>query len=288
MRSDLGAGVNILLLGSGKGAWVIRGEQLGAAIGARATSAPTQADYKWADLIVLIKRGILHFGREAVRSGKRIVWDALDFWAQPDQNTIDEASAIRLVHEWAEKVNPALIICMTESMAAAVGGVYVPHHARPGLCVTPMRDRVHVVGYEGSIRYLGNWLPTIEAACKARGWRFVTNPDDLSAVDLVLALRSGVWDGWICREWKSGVKLVNAMAAGRPVITQPSAAFREVCPVGATVESPGDLSVALDRCAAADVRTLALEQPGLAALTLEQVAAQYQRILHEGSVSCAA
>src|SRR6185295_14754374 len=63
-------------------------------------------------------------------------------------------------------------------------------------------------------------------------------------VDVLVALRGGVWDGWMCRHWKSGVKAVNAILAGRPLIHQDCAATRELAPCGTVVETTSDLPAA--------------------------------------------
>jgi len=105
------------------------------------------------------------------------------------------------------------------------------------------------------------------------------NPPDLSKVDILVALRDGPWDGWICREWKSGVKLVNALAAGRPVLTQASAAWGEVQPVGSVLASPRDLDVALDLWADREARRETARMSQTAAYTLSTVADSYRTML---------
>lgn len=279
--------MNILIAGSGKGSWDIRGVQLGAALGALVSSAPTPANFAWADVVVLVKRAVIHFGRQAMQAGKPIVWDALDFWSQPDQNQLQEPEAIALFEQFAARVRPVRTLGATLSMAIATGGDYLPHHAWPNLQPAPLRDRVEVVGYQGNRRYLGAWQARLEAACQARGWRFVVNPVRLTDADILVALRDGPWDGWICREWKSGVKVVNAMAAGRPIVTQHGAAWRELHPVGSVIETEASLGRALDAWSDVAERQLALEQPGAAGLTVDAIAADYRKAIEE-AVACPA
>jgi hypothetical protein len=273
--------VNVLILGNGKGSWDVRGKQLGAAIGARVSSNPSDADWQWADRVVLVKNHGAKFAADAHRRGLPIVWDALDFWRQPDDNRSDERRAMALLQAQIKAIRPALVIGATQAMADACHGVYLPHHARPGLMATATRERVAIVAYEGNPLYLGKWYQILADQCKQRGWRFVVNPTSLIEADIIVAFRDGPWDGWICREWKSGVKLVNAMVAGRPVITQMSAAWRELNPVTCAIESVNGLSAALDRFSAQDERAKACEQPRARALTLEQVAARYRVILQD-------
>jgi hypothetical protein len=242
--------VNLLFVGVGSsGSWAIRGHQLGAALGGRVTNAPTSADWAWADLIVLVKRAILLYGRQARDTGKPIVWDALDFWAQPDQNGLDVPSAVRLARDVSRAAAPNLVIGATRRMAEDLGGVYLPHHSWPGLTPSPARAKVSVVAYQGNVQYLGEWAPRLREACRVRGWRFIVNPDDLREADILVAFRDGPWDGEVCRAWKSGVKFVNAIAAGRPIISQRCSARSEILPIGAVVESPADLAAALEHCA---------------------------------------
>ena len=115
----------------------------------------------------------------------------------------------------------------------------------------------------------------------------MVNPPDLSAADIIVAFRDGVWDGWICREWKSGVKVVNAIAAGRPLISQDSAAVRELGPVGTVVEGPADLVRALDFWTPASTRAIATDQAS-ADLNLAAVAETYRQILAERGLACSA
>ena len=66
--------MNILALGRGKaGSWQMRGEQLAGAIGARVTSDPTLADWKWADVVFIVKRSEPLYGPPARKHGLPIV-----------------------------------------------------------------------------------------------------------------------------------------------------------------------------------------------------------------------
>jgi hypothetical protein len=170
-------------------------------------------------------------------------------------------------------------------MAEALGGAYLPHHAWPDLTPTPAREQASVVAYQGSAAYLGRWEDWIDDACRARIWTFVINPPDIREADILVSFRDGPWDGWICREWKSGVKLVNAKALGRPVIGQPSAAWREVQPEGSHVERPDELGAAFDAWSGAPARAaVASAACALPSYRIDAVAAHYRTLL-EG-VAC--
>lgn len=277
--------MNVLIVGTGKGTWQMRGLQLGAAIGARVTSHPTALDVEWADLIVLVKRALREWGPQ-LQGKAPIVWDALDFWSQPAQNGFAEPSARLLFEQYTARVKPDLIIGATESMARFMGGVYVPHHSWQGLEPTPAREHVQVVAYEGNPTYLGRWAQWLQEACEKRGWSFLINPPDLRQADVLVAFRDGPWDGWICREWKSGVKLVNAMAAGRPIITHFSAAFGEVPVYGSSIETHKELDTAFDRWTLFTERHDAVIDSRASEYTLAAVAEQYRQVLER--VGCPA
>lgn len=285
--------MNVLIVGNGKGSWIMRGQQLGAAIGARVTSSPTDADFKWADRVVLIKKHATTFAHRAHRYGKPIIWDALDFWSQPAHNSYREEAALVTLKAHIDVIRPSLVIGATEAMARAAQrfcpAAYLPHHSWAGLAPTPPRESVQVVAYEGNALYLGRWHGWLLEACQKRGWTFVVNPSRLSIADIVVAFRDEQWDGWLCREWKSGVKVVNAIAAGRPLISQGSAARRELPTTGATVESLTDLDHALDVCASPLNRGIWFDHNANRAplLTLDVIAKRYTEILATVEVSCA-
>lgn len=269
--------MNVLIVGGGNGSWQVRGVQLGRAIGARVKTALLDADLAWADLVVLVKHAGPKYALMVHAAKKPIVWDALDFWEQPEQNSLDEKRSKALLQEHIHAMQPRLVIGANASMGRDAKGVHLQHHAWPGLTPQPPRP-VSVVGYQGTKKYLGTWAEAIQAECDRRGWRFVINPERLQDCDLIVAFRDGQWDGWMCREWKSGVKLVNAMAAGKPIITQSSASFREILPMGATIEYPGELSYAFERCAEHEIQLgAACQWTGY--FSLEQVAERYKALL---------
>jgi hypothetical protein len=185
-----------------------------------------------------------------------------------------------------------LVIGATKAMAEACNGVYLPHHSWAGLELTEPRQDVQVVAYEGNPAYLELWHGRLVKACADRGWRFDVNPADLRQVDILVSFRHGVWDGFMPREWKSGVKVVNAVAAGRPIIGQASAALTEIQPPSTIVnqEFP-DLDRALDEWTPFEARkAAALRCLDLAPrYRLETVAAEYTAILGRAvEMSCAA
>jgi len=279
--------MNLLMVGAGKGSYTMRGHQLGAALGARVLSEPTADDFRWADLCVLIKKPAIRLAPIVHRSHVPIIWDALDFWSQPLDNPCTEAAARQKLTNTLAVVRPALTIGATKHMAFACRGSYLPHHSWAYLTPAPPQPSVRVVAYEGNVSYLGKWREALEQACKARGWTFLLNPPDLRQADLLVAFRDGPWDGWMPRHWKSGVKLVNAIAAGRPMLTQASSAMEEISAPGTIVERVDALGPALDSWRDHARRQLAYEHCLTLApqFTLTAIADRYRQILTEWEVT---
>ncbi|MES2341722.1 MAG: hypothetical protein V4597_08590 [Pseudomonadota bacterium] len=278
--------MNVLLVGGGQGSWTMRGIQLGRALGGRSTSSPTRADWDWAEVVVLVKRSGARHAGEARAAGKPVVWDAVDCWGQPSQNGYDERAALDMLRGLTISVAPTVAVAATRAQAAAFAAIgvpscYLPHHSWDGLEPAEARAAVSAVAYQGNPGYLGRWDGILARLCRDRGWRFAVNPPDLREADLLVALRDGPWDGWMPRQWKSGVKLVNAVAAGRPVIAQPSAAHAEIGPPGSTVETEAQLAAALDAWADPGPREAACEacRRLAPAYTLSAVAEAYAKIL---------
>lgn len=270
---------NVLIVGVGKGSWAVRGVQIGKAIGARVTGAATAADWAWADICILVKRAWETFAQTATDAGVPIIWDAVDFWQQPDENHVDDPVA--LTRRYMGNLSPTAIICATKAMAVDLGGLYIPHHSRPGLMPAPVRTQLQLVAYEGTPKYLGPWRTALESACARVGAAFVVNPPDLRAADLVVAFRGGPWDGPICRRWKSGVKYVNAQAAGRPVLTQAHAAFEETGVDGRIVDDPDDLESAIRAYLDPAVRQAVFEHAQWRAMSysLRSIAVEYKTLI---------
>lgn len=281
--------MNILMVGTGKGSWSIRGVQLGAAMGARVVTEPSDADIRWADVVVLVKRAGEKYAKRVHAIGRPLVWDALDCWQQPAMHRLDEKHATDWLKNLVRFIQPTVTIGATEAMARAVEGVYVPHHGWAGLIPAPARKTVQTVAYQGNPMYLGKWAGAITAECQKRGWSFVVNPPDLGQADILVAFRDGQWDGWICRQWKSGVKVVNAICAGRPILTQACAAFDELQPAGTTVEDVSRIGDALDVYSVLEKRQLAVELSvrESADFSVQAVADEYQAILTQQVQACA-
>lgn len=267
--------------GHDKGAWQMRGVQMAQAMGAHYASRASSIDWDWPDVIVLVKRAAEVWWKEAAASGKPIVWDVLDFWRQPRDNGLQPADLLPTIRQIAKEAHASTLIGATKAMAKDLGGIYLPHHSRIGVTPTPPRKAARVIAYDGSPRYLGSWRRALEHACLSRRLTFVVNPPDLSQADAFVSVRGEEWDGPICRQWKSGVKHVNAMVAGRPILTQTASAFHEIQPCGVIIENADYLDIALDHLTSAWFRVKAYEHGQLHAFeyTLDAIVEQYRRIL---------
>lgn len=275
--------MNVLMVGTSKGSFRMRGIQIGAALGARVKRRPTDADWRWADVVVLVKHAGLEWAHQAHRFHVPIIWDVLDCWRQPEDNAWTVEQGKVFVAGLASRIKPTAMIAATQQMASDIGGVYIPHHCRIGLRPTPPREQVTVVGYDGQKKYLGRWLDAVSAECARRGWRFVINPPNLPDVDILVAFRDGKWDGPLCRAWKSGVKHVNALCAGRPIVTQRVSACEELSRNWTLVEDARQLAGALMVSADSTSRHCAFSdgKARSAQFTVESLVANYYRPLLE-------
>lgn len=107
------------------------------------------------------------------------------------------------------------------------------------------------------------------------------NPPDLRDCDILVSFRDAEWDGWMCREWKSGVKLVNAGVAGRPIISQGSAAMTEIVTHGCVISLPYHLRDAFDHCQMQTRRQAAFvaAEDSAFAYTVNAISRNYREIL---------
>lgn len=269
--------MNLLFTGRGtSGSWVIRGEQLGGAMGA--TVLPNALDVAAFDLAVVVKRAPQDLLQRLHRAGVPIVWDIVDAWPQPHGNAWGRAEGINWLAGMISTIRPRALVAATQAMAAdcKVFGLPVlalPHHARPGLQRTPIRP-LGVVGYEGSPAHLGSWRPWLEDECQRRGLRFVVNPASINDLDIVVALRE--LTGHAARHWKSNVKLANAQASGTPIICARESGYLETAIGGELfVGSANDVLAALEFLTPREHRAQAADRLVAAPVALERIAATY-------------
>ena len=89
-------GVKLLITGKGgrAGSWVVRGEQLGGALGATVKPLATAQDMRDADLTIVVKRTPEPILRALRESGARWVYDVVDCYPQPQAAAWGRAEAI--------------------------------------------------------------------------------------------------------------------------------------------------------------------------------------------------
>lgn len=269
--------MNLLFTGRGtSGSWMIRGEQLGRTMGAAVV--PQALDVAPFDVAVLVKRPMAELLQRFRRAGVKVVWDVVDAWPQPAGNGWKKERCLDWLEEMFVMIRPAGIVAATEAMAAdcqrfGVPVLALPHHARPGLRMNPIRP-VKVVGYEGAEHYLGRWREVVEGECARRGWEFRLQPAELADVDIVLALRDAY--GYAPRNWKSNVKLANAQGSGTPVICGREAGYLETqCGAERWADTPAELRTAFDSLEPTAERAAASRRLKDAAPQIDSIAGTY-------------
>lgn len=274
--------MKILVTGRGKGgSWAIRGDQLGHALGA--TIDPAAENVKGHDLAIVVKRPRPELLQRLHKAKIPIVWDVLDAYPQPEAlEWTREACLDWLVGE-LETIRPVAVIAATKAMAEDLRQcteqpvLALPHHARPGQEMNPLRETVRTVGYQGG-DYLGPWQHVIARQCVNRGWALRTDFSKtadmhLAAVDIVVAMRGQ--RGYAARNWKSGVKLANAQGSGTPSVVSRDAGYVETA--GSRQYFADDEQGLADAFDALTSRERRKEQVAkYRPLTLESVASDYK------------
>lgn len=272
--------MNLLVTGNGRsGSWKIRGEQLGAAIGA--TVIPKATSAEGFDGVVLVKRPT----QDMLAAYRRtpIIWDVVDSHPQPIGNSWSKDESMDWLREQMLWIRPTAVVAATEAMAADMAEFEVPvlalpHHYRPGIVQNPIRDEIRKVGYEGGDYYLGKWKEILERHCRKRGWEFVINPESLSDLDIVVALREA--NGYPVRAWKSGVKLANAQGSGTPCILGIESGYLET-QSGAEcwAENEQGLATSFELLESRSIRVQTSQILRHVAPSLESIAARYRNWL---------
>lgn len=274
--------MKVLFTGKGtSGSWKIRGAQLAAALNAEAIPNAVNTD---ADVVVLVKR--VEDRTLRAMHGRKLVWDVVDSFPQQAGDNGNEWTE-REAKDWLkrefERIAPHAVIAATQAMAEDLKGFGVPvlclrHHHRPKIARNPIRERITVIGYEGSPTYLHGWRRAIERQCVRIGARFQFNPDRLADCDVVLALRDQ--RGYPARRWKSNVKLANAHASGTPFVGCREAGYLETatgCEYWADTER--ELAIALDWLADQSTREQVSDRFVQAAYPVERAAQDLRTFL---------
>jgi len=244
--------MKIIITGrGGAGSWSVRGEQLGAAMGATVKPMASMQDLKAHDVCIVVKRVPDELLRALRDSGVFWFYDIVDAYPQPACSIWSRAQCTQwLRHHLKTLSPPAGVIWPNKKMKDDSGldaGAVVYHHHRPGIKLHTVQPRITRIGYEGSAKYVDAWLRPIELECARRGIKFVLNPAHVSDLDVIIAMRGGIWDGYAQRNWKSNVKLANAHGSGTPFIGATESGYIETSS-GAEywADTPRELSRALD------------------------------------------
>lgn len=269
--------MKVIVTGTGKsGSWLIRGDQLGRAIGAAVI--PHASNLCGFDVGILIKRPPEHTIEAARNSGVTIVWDVVDAWPQPVGNLWDRTACMSWLDHHLRKIKPHAVIAATEAMARDVATfnvpvIALPHHARPNARRATINPTITRVGYEGSMRHLGClWQSRLGAWCSSNNVQLVFNPDDLADLDVVVAMREH--QNYAPTNWKSNVKLANAQAIGLPIVCNREEGYKETSPSGgvAWADTPEEFAQAMASLKPQEARQQASELLMRDTITLEATA----------------
>lgn len=224
--------MTILFTGRGNaGSWIIRGEQLAAAMNATCAANATYADVLDAELVVVVKKAtptMLSYLRQA---HKRWVFDAVDFYPQPLCTHWSHSEAIAWVRNQVKQMDPTAVVWPNQRMQQDCNdgrpSFVLYHHYRPGLQPITVTPKLRVVTYEGASAYLGQWKSALDRVCKEHNCGFIANPPSMCVSDAVIAVRDKPFAGYAQMHWKSNVKLANAQALGAVFIGQRECGYME-------------------------------------------------------------
>lgn len=267
--------MKILVTGKGgkSGSFAIRGLQLGKAIGAKIEPMASLQTSQEADIIIVVKRTPDSVMENIYKSGTPWVFDIVDGWPQPC--TWQPMESIEWLHKRIHTLKPTAVVYGTSRMMADAEfpGLVLPHHAWSKYSPIEVREKVSVVGYEGSMVHLGHWYNVIQAACNRRGWQFLIN-GDMSKADIGIALRGN--GGYPAKYWKPGTKLANLHALGMPAICSPEAGCYEISAGSELwITRPEEIDGSLDYFESHKVRLGINRNAPIFAPRLETIAANY-------------
>lgn len=233
--------MKILVTGKGSsGSWKVRGEQLGGAIGAQVVARASEKQIKKADIVIVVKKPW-----PGTNKAKLTVYDMVDCYPQPASFSWDKQTLINWSKQHIAPYNKT--VAATEKMQQDLQtDFWLRHHFRPNIEENQIRQQVQVVGYEGCERYLGKYLPIIAEQCKKRGWQFVINPACLAQCDVLLAVRDDDWRGYASDNWKSCVKMSNAIGSLTPLIALPESGYVETHAPFISIDNTSNISDAFD------------------------------------------
>lgn len=171
------------------------------------------------DAVVIVKR-IPDNMEEIKRSGIPIIYDALDFWKQPDG---DSYCKVQKFKPHFERIKPDLVICTNTIMQNDIISLgydtcVIPHHYDPFIPKYKRKVSKPAIAYWGRKQYLGRYKKIIQQACDRCGYEFWINPpiEELSKVSAMVAFRDEPYDDYYSVAWKSNVKQATSQALKVP------------------------------------------------------------------------
>lgn len=271
--------MQILITGRGSsGSWQIRGVQLGEAIGAIVKPNATAKDMGAADVVIVVKRTTAQINKAIKQSGKPVLWDIVDCWPQGKGLTLEQAKSH--VYAQAKAMGADACVFATQAQRASLrelDGFVLRHHAMENQLRNPIREKLKIVGYQGSKRYVPDW---VSDSVRRHGLWFVMNPANLAELDIVIACRADPYDDEVSRAWKSNVKLANAQATGTPCIMPYESGYLESDPVGPVYyRNRQEFENALDALKSHEERRIRAMVLRAGTPLLKDVAARYQRCI---------
>ena len=207
------------------GSWEIRGKQIAAMRSNwTAINKPDENIIEESDIICVIKKPNFKIIEIARKKNKPVVYDIVDSWQQPDDDGVclNKKQAISLFSKKWDEINADGYIFPTKNMENILGNLTqfnttIYHHYWPQIKINPIRKVVKKVGYEG-VGFLGEWEQIFDQICKKKGIEFIINPKEFKDMDIVVLARGSVYGSYLARNFKSNVKLANAMGSGTPAL----------------------------------------------------------------------
>lgn len=267
--------MSILVTGKGgSGSWQIRGQQLGAGIGATVKAQASRKDIEASSLVIVVKRATPTLERELKASGKPVLLDVVDGWPQGRGMDVDAATGHVLATASRCNAQHLVFATVAQSIDIAHSGFTLKHHANPAITRQEIREQISTVAYEGSPRYLASWA--VEAIVR-RGWKL---QNSLAGADLVIATRKAPYNDDVTRRWKSNVKLANCQAAGLPCLLPRESGYLEEDQSGPVYYcNRGEFEAGLDYLECFFVRRRAAMVLRAGTPRLQDIAARYRHCI---------
>lgn len=208
-----------------KGTWVIRAKQIAPYINAKLDANFTNDN---CDIIILIKKPEQKILEKIIKSNIPIIWDIQDCWPQTLNKNLGNAPReefLKYFEDLLGNIRPNVVLATSTQMKKDIENfgyesVIINHHHRKSISINPLREKLQVVGIEGSPFQIGTWEKKLNRICNSLNLKFRANlntaVDKLAKFDVVINIRDNT--GYAARYWKSNIKLANAHGSGTPAV----------------------------------------------------------------------